>query len=40
MFVLLLDLVIVESLEEGYEKETEIVLLEQIVAIEKQEETI
>ena len=33
----LLDSVIVESLEEGYEKETELVLLEQIVAVEKQE---
>ena len=33
----LLDSVIVESLEEGYEKETEFVLLEQIVAVEKQE---
>ena len=30
----LLDSVIVESLEEGYEKETEFVLLEQIVAVE------
>ena len=36
----LLDSVIVESLEEGYEKETEFMLLEHIVAIEKQEETI
>ena len=34
----LLDSVIVESLEEGYEKETEFVLLEHIVAIEVQEE--
>jgi hypothetical protein len=34
----LLDSVIVESLEKGYEKETEFVLLEQIVAIEPQEE--
>ena len=33
----LLDSVIVESLEKGYEKETEFVLLEQIVAIEQQE---
>jgi hypothetical protein len=32
-----LDSVIVESLEEGYEKETEFVLLEHIVAVEKQE---
>ena len=32
----LLDSVIVELLEEGYEKETEWVLLEHIVAIEKQ----
>ena len=31
----LLDSVIVESLEKGYEKETEFVLLEQIVAVEK-----
>ena len=31
----LLDSVIVESLEEGYEKETEFVLLEHIVAVEK-----
>ena len=36
----LLDSVIVESLEERYEKETEFVLLEHIVAIEKQAETI
>ena len=34
----LLDSVIVESLEKGYEKETEFVLLEQIVAVEKQEQ--
>jgi hypothetical protein len=34
----LLDSVIVESLEEGYEKETEFVLLEQIVSVETQEE--
>ena len=33
-----LNAVIVESLEEGYEKETECVLLEHIVAIEAQEE--
>jgi hypothetical protein len=32
--------VIVESLEEEYENGTEFVLLEHIVAIEKQEETI
>ncbi len=36
----LLDSVIVQSLEEGYEDETEWVLLEHIVSIEKQEETI
>jgi hypothetical protein len=35
----LLDSVIVESLEEGYEKETEFVLLEQIVSVETQEES-
>jgi hypothetical protein len=35
----LLDSVMVESLEKGYEKETEFVLLEQIVAIETQEES-
>ena len=34
----LLHSVIVESLEEGYEKETECVLLEHIVVIEAQEE--
>ncbi len=34
----LLDSVMVGSLEKGYEKETEFVLLEQIVAIETQEE--
>ena len=33
----LLDSVIVESLENGYEKETEFVLTEQIVTIETQE---
>jgi hypothetical protein len=33
-----LNAVIVESLEEGYEKETECVLLEHIAAIEAQEE--
>lgn len=33
----LLDSVIVESLENGYEKETEFVLIEQIVTIETQE---
>lgn len=32
----LLDSVIVELLDEGYEKETELVLLEHIVSIEKQ----
>jgi hypothetical protein len=36
----LLDSVIVELLEEGYEKETEWVLLEHIVAIEKQAENV
>lgn len=35
-----LDSVIVQSLEEGYEDETEWVLLEHIVSVEKQEETI
>lgn len=34
----LLDSVMVESLEDGYYRETEFVLLEQIVAIETQEE--
>ena len=36
----LLDSVIVQSLEEGYENDTERVLLEHIVSVEKQEETI
>jgi hypothetical protein len=36
----LLDSVIAQSLEEGYEDETEWVLLEHIVSVEKQEETI
>ena len=35
-----LNAVIVESLEEGYEKETECVLLEHIAAIEAQEENV
>ena len=36
----LLDSVIVESLEEGYEEETEFVLLEHIAAIEAPEENV